>query len=266
MKVSVVLTLFNEERNAADLLDSLVTQEGPLEILAVDARSKDRTPGILNEYAQRYDAVRPLVMSGKRGRSRNFGIQNATGDVIAFIDADAIANPFWLKEIRESIEKGADVVAGKTIAMGMRSWEELDRVELDFGGFDLSYPSCNLAFRKKVLDDIGGFDDWFITAEDIDLNLRAVQAGYAIVYNPRAIVYHRLKSALYSFFRQAFWNGAGRKQLTLKHGSLWTRYDPLKMFRQKATFWSLTRLAVAMAGYIGYKMFGERRPADDVGG
>ena len=266
MKVSVVLTLFNEERNAADLLDSLVIQEGPLEIIAVDARSKDMTTEILKEYAQRYDIVHPLVMAGKRGTSRNYGIQKATGDVIAFIDADTIANPFWLKEIRESIEKDADVVAGKTINMGLRSWEDLDRVELNYRGFDLSYPSCNLAFKKKVLDDIGGFDDWFITAEDIDLNLRAVQAGYSLVYNPKAIVYHRLKSTLYGFFRQAFWNGAGRKQLTLKYGSLWARYDPLKMFKQKVTFWSLTRLVVAMAGYVGYKMFGDRRPPEGVGG
>ena len=262
MKVSVVLTLFNEERNIADLLDSLVVQEGPLEILAVDARSKDRTPTILAEYANRYESVKPLALAGKRGRSRNFGIGKATGDVIAFIDGDCIANPFWLREIRHSIEGGADVVAGKTISMGLRSWEELDRVELNYRGFDLSYPSCNLAFRKAVLDEIGGFDDWFITAEDIDLNLRAVKAGFSISYNPKAVVYHRLKSTLYGFFKQAFWNGAGRKQLTLKHGSLWTQYDPLKMFRQKVTFWSFTRLAVAMAGYVGYKAFGDHRARD----
>ena len=83
--------------------------------------------------------------------------------------------------------------------------------------------------------------------------------GYKLTYNPKAIVYHRLKSTLYGFFKQAFWNGAGRKQLTMKHGSLWTKYDPLRMFRQKVTIWSLTRLAVAMTGYVGYKLFGERR-------
>jgi GT2 family glycosyltransferase len=200
-----------------------------------------------------------LICSGKRGKSRNFGIKAATGDGIAFIDGDCIANPFWLHEIRNSMDSGADVVAGKTINMGLRSWEELDRVELDYHGFDLSYPSCNLAFRERVLDDIGGFDDWFITAEDIDLNLRAVEKGYKLTYNPKAVVYHRLKSTLYGFFKQAFWNGAGRKQLTLKHGSLWGRYDPIKMFRQKVTFWSLTRLTMAMLGYVGYKAFGGKR-------
>lgn len=260
MKVSVVLTVFNEERNIADLLDGLVTQEGPLEIIAVDARSKDRTWAILQEYAKRYQTVKPLIKAGKRGRSRNHGIAMATGDVVAFIDGDCIANPFWLKEMREAMQAGADIVAGKTISMGLRAWEELDRVELNYKGFDLSFPSCNLAFRKEILNQIGGFDDWFITAEDIDLNFRAVKKGYKLTYNPKAIVYHRLKSTLYGFFKQAFWNGAGRKQLTMKHGSLWTKYDPLRMFRQKVTVWSLTRLTVAMTGYVGYKLFGERRP------
>ncbi len=261
MKVSVVLTLFNEERNIADLLDSLVTQEGALEIIAVDARSRDKTRDIVAVYQAKYPAVQLFVKAGKRGESRNFGIGKATGDVVAFIDGDCIANPFWLREIRESIVAGADVVAGRTISMGLRSWEELDRVELNYKGFDLSYPSCNLAFRKQVLDEVGGFDNWFITAEDIDLNLRAVQKGYGLVSNPKAIVYHRLKSTLYGFFQQAFWNGAGRKQLTLKHGSLWARYDPLKMFRHKVTFWSLARLTVAMTGYVGYKLFGDKRGA-----
>ncbi|MDD1771131.1 MAG: glycosyltransferase [Methanomassiliicoccales archaeon] len=259
MKVSVVLTLFNEERNIADLLDSLVIQEGPLEIIAVDARSRDGTKGIVESYAKRFSIIKCYVKAGKRGASRNYGVERATGEIVAFIDGDCIANPFWLKEMRESIRGGADVVAGKTISMGLRSWEELDRVELNYKGFDLSYPSCNIAFRKQVLDEVGGFDDWFITAEDIDLNLRAVQKGHSLVYDPKAIVYHRLKSTLYGFFQQAFWNGAGRKQLTMKHGSLWSRYDPLKMFRQKVTFWSLARLIVAMTGYVGYKLFGGKR-------
>lgn len=257
MKISVVLTLYNEERNIADLLDSLVVQDPPMEILAVDAYSKDRTVAIIKEYENRYPTVKLLMCGGKRGKSRNYGIERATGDVVAFIDGDCIANPFWMREMRQSVEEGAAVVAGKTIAMGLRSWEELERVELNYKGFDLSFPSCNIAFKKEVLDEIGGFDDWFITAEDIDLNLRAVAKGHALRFNPKMIVYHRLKSTLYGFFRQAFWNGAGRKQLTMKHGNMWTRYDPLRMFKQKMTFWSFTRLAVAVAGYLGYKLFGE---------
>lgn len=144
--------------------------------------------------------------------------------------------------------------------IGLKAWEDLDRVELYHKGFDVSYPSANMAFRREVLKMVGGFDTWFITAEDIDLNYRSIDAGYSITWNPEAIVYRRTKSTVYGFFHQAFWNGAGRKQLTLKHGSLWDRYDPLRMFKQKMTFWALVRLAVALMGYVGFKVFSDKGP------
>jgi len=112
-----------------------------------------------------------------------------------------------------------------------------------------------------VFLSIGGFDPWFVTAEDIDLNLRAVVAGHRIAYAPEAIVYHRTRDSVYDFVRQAFWNGAGRKQLTLKHGGLWSTYRPVELFRRQATFWSLVRLATALLGYVGYKMFGRAKIA-----
>ena len=260
MLVSVVITVFNEEDNIADLLDSLVTQEGPLEVIVVDAHSRDKTRDIVQRYCERYPFVKLHEIGGKRGRSRNAGIKIASGEAIAFVDGDAICNPFWAPQIRKSLAAGADVVAGKTINIGLRAWEALGRVELFYKGHDVTYPSCNIAYRAKVLQDIKGFDEWFITAEDIDMNLRAVEAGFILVYNPEAIVYHRTKSTVYRFFKQAFWNGAGRKQLTMKHGRLWSSYDPMRMFRQKMTFWSFSRMVVAIGGYVGFKFFGDKAP------
>jgi len=144
--------------------------------------------------------------------------------------------------------------------IGYRPFEELERVELIVEGTDVTYPSSNLAYRKPVLDEIGGFDEWFVTAEDIDLNIRAVRAGHTIGFRSDAIVYHRTRDSMFDFLRQALWNGAGRKQLTLKHGVLWSRYRPGRMLRQKTTFWSLLRLSVALLGYVGYKFFGEPLP------
>ncbi len=261
MLVSIVLNIMNEEKNIADLLDSLVTQEGPIEIVVVDANSRDRTREIVESYVQKYpELVKLHIKPGSRGLSTNYGISKAKGEIIAFTGGDCIANPFWIKELRRSIMEGGTVVAGKTINMGLKSWEELDRVELFHKGVDLSYPSCNEAFKREVLEKVGGFDTWFITAEDIDLNYRAVDAGYKITYNPGAIVYHRTKATMYRFYKQAFWNGAGRKQLTLKHGRLWGNYDPMRMVRQKMTFWSFTRLVVAMMGYVGFKLFDAKGP------
>ena len=257
--VSIVTTVRNEARNIAALLDSLVIQEPPLEILIVDSNSEDTTRDIAREYEKRYDFVHLYLSGGTRGAGRNFGIQKAKGEVVAFIDGDAIANPFWLKELREGLRQ-SEVAAGRTIQIGYRPFEELERVELIVGGVDVTYPSANLAYRKAVLEEIGGFDEWFVTAEDIDLNIRAVRAGHAIAFRAGALVYHRTRSSMYDFLRQAFWNGAGRKQLTLKHGVLWSRYRPGRMIRQQVNAWSLLRLNTALLGYVGYKFFGKPLP------
>ncbi len=258
--ISIVSTVRNEARSIAHLLDSLVVQEGPIEILIVDASSEDGTPDIVRSYERKYDFVHLYFRGGTRGVGRNFGIQHARGEAVAFIDGDAIANPFWIQELREALSK-ADVVAGRSIQIGYKPFEDLERVELIVRGVDVTYPSSNLAYKKKVLSEVGGFDERFVTAEDIDLNLRAVLAGHPIAFRPNAIVYHRTRDSYLDFLRQAFWNGVGRKQLTLKHGSLWGAYRPFEMVRRKTTFWSLLRLVTALMGYGAYKLFAKRGPA-----
>ncbi|MFA5896237.1 MAG: glycosyltransferase [Thermoplasmata archaeon] len=260
MLISVVTTVRNEARNIAALLDSLLVQEPPFEVIVVDAGSEDPTRDVVRQYEKRYDFVHLYIRGGTRGAGRNFGISLAKGEAVAFIDGDAIANPFWLKELREGLTS-ADAVAGRSIQIGYRPFEELERVELIVQGVDVTYPSSNLAYRKRVLQEIGGFDEWFVTAEDIDLNLRAVQAGHKILFRTGAIIYHRTRDSYFDFVKQAFWNGAGRKQLTLKHGSLWSRYRPLEMARREANFLSLVRLSGALLGYVAYKFFGRTRPS-----
>jgi glycosyltransferase involved in cell wall biosynthesis len=233
---SIVLKVKNEENNIADALDSLIVQEEPIEIIVVDGCSTDRTPEIVQGYASRDDRIRFFQHGGTRGESLNYGLGMAQGDIIALTDGDVIANPNWVKEMRRSLEEGADIVAGKTVNIGLRAWEDLHRVELFNQGYDCTWPGCNLAFRRSVYEEVGGVDPWFITAEDIDFNLRAT---------------------VYGFFNQAFWNGAGRKQLTMKHGALWDSYNPVNMFRQKMSFWAFVRLFFAWMGYTGFKFFGE---------
>jgi len=258
--VSIVVKVLNEEDNIADLLDSLVIQEQPIEIIIVDGGSEDHTMEIILDYSEKYGFIRPFIKTGGRGAGLNYGLAQARGEVIALTDGDCLVNPNWVHEIRRCMEKGAKMMAGHSINIGLRAWEELDRVELFHNGMDCTWPGCNLAFRREVYERIGGVDTWFITAEDIDFNYRVIEAGYEIVYNRRAIVYNRTRSTVYGFIRQAFWNGAGRKQLTLKHGRLWSNYDPIRMFRQRMTFWAMVRLVFALLGYLGFKFFGNRGP------
>jgi len=255
--ISVVVTVKNEAANMRDLLDSLITQEPPIEIIIIDAASTDGTQNIVREYQKEHPYIILHQYAAQRGESRNKGIQLSTGSIVAFTDGDCIANPFWSQEIRSSLEKG-DIVGGRTIAMGYEPFKTLGRVEVYHKGIDITFPSCNLAYKKHILNEIGGFDPKFVTAEDVDMNYRAVDRGYGIVENPKMVVYHKERSTVMGFFKQAFWNGFGRKQLTKKHGSLWGSYDPSEMLYRQIGFWWLARTSVAFLGYFSYLMAHKR--------
>ncbi len=254
MLISVVATVRNEERNLPALLDSLLVQSPPFEVIIVEAYSDDRTWEIAQDYGRRHpDIVRPLRMGGSRGKGRNYGVEQAKGEFVAFIDGDCIAGPQWLETLREGAEPGA-VLAGRTILLGYRPFAELHRVELRHEGFDVSYPSCNLLYPTELFRKIQGFDPRFATAEDIDLNFRAVSSGAHIRYGEGAIVYARARDTFFGFFRQAYWNGYGRKQLTLKHGELWSNYRARSLIIRYISFWYLVRLGLGFLGYLVAKV------------
>ena len=259
LRVSAVVTVRNEGRNIQALLESLAVQEQPFEVVVVDAHSNDRTREIVKRFGEEYDFVHLYLQGGTRGAGRNYGVGKASGEAVAFVDGDCIASPFWVKHLREGLRTAA-VAAGKTVQIGYRPFEDLERVELFYHGYDITYPSCNLAYRKEAFLSVGGFDEWFLTAEDIDLNLRAVQRGHQIRYEDQAVIYHRTRGSVFDFLKQALWNGAGRKQLTLKHGQLWSSYRPLRLLKGRRNPWSLVRLVAASMGYVGYKAFGLPKP------
>ena len=227
--------------------------------MLVDALSRDGTPEVAREFARRFpERVRVFQRSGSRGIGRNEGVARARGELVAFIDGDCIADSHWVAGLRQAFQS-SDVVAGRTVPVGPAAYARLERVELYQGGSDVTYPSCNLAYRRQLFERLGGFDPRFITAEDIDLNLRAVTAGSHIGYAPDAIVYHRMRSTLFRFLYQAFWNGYGRKQLTEKHGILWGRYRYRQLLSRQLKALAWARILAALSGYFTRVMTGGDR-------
>jgi GT2 family glycosyltransferase len=256
--VSVVVTTRNEEHHLSALLESLAVQEPPFEVVLVDAESRDRTFDIAEEFRSRHpDLLRLERRPCSRGGGRNHGVRAARADHVAFIDGDCVADARWLANLRRHVGPST-VVAGRTTTVGKPKYGALERVELFQGGYDVTYPSCNLLYPRALFERLGGFDTTFITAEDIDLNLRAVRLGASIVYDPEAIVLHSMRATFLRFLYQAFWNGYGRKQLTEKHGSLWVRYRLRRLLAGQKGVVAWARLTAALAGYVTRMLTGSR--------
>lgn len=257
MEISVIVITRDAEAYIKELMDSLLAQvKMPCEIIVVDAESKDRTQETVKNYAKNYDFIKLYIKSGTRSMGRNFGATVTKGNIVAFIDADCVADSLWLKELELAVRQGADAVAGKTIKLGVGKFANLPRISIYHKGVDITYPACNLAYKKDVFDKVNGFDPWFKEAEELDLTYRVVDKGGKFVYNENAVVHHRTRETITGFVKQSFWYGFGRKELTLKHGSLWSKYNLIEMLKieRQSSIWKLIRLAIGALGYIFCKL------------
>ena len=249
MKISVVLTTKNEEKNIGELLESLSNQEEPYEVLVVDSESTDKTQEIIKEYSKKKKNIKLLIHPGTRAESMNYGIQQSTGEAVTFIGGDDVADKNLIKEIRNGL-KDSDIIVGELISTGKGRVKQIENVKLFHKGVNVSYPGTNTTYKKEILDKIGGFDPWFSSAEDLEINLRAVEAGYKIVENKKAKVYYRPKGTPVKFLRQSFWYGYGRKLLGLKYGNIWGKHSATDVIKNQTSFFGLVRLFVGFIGYI----------------
>ena len=249
MKISVVLTTKNEEKNIGNLLESLLDQEEPYEVLVVDSDSKDRTQEIVKEYSKKNKNIKLIVHPGTRAKSMNYGITKATGDAIAFIGGDDIADKDWIKEIRKALKK-ADIVVGDLISKDDEKVKNIQNVKLFHKGANISYPGTNTTYKKEILDKLGGFDPWFSSAEDLEINYRAIDLGYKIIENKNAKIYYRAKGTQLQFLKQSFWYGYGRKLMGLKHGRIWEKHSPGDIVKNQTSVFGMIRLLLGFIGYV----------------
>jgi cellulose synthase/poly-beta-1,6-N-acetylglucosamine synthase-like glycosyltransferase len=225
--VSVIVPVRDGARTIASCLDALLAQDypGSAEVLVVDNGSTDATAGL----------VRPrdvlLVHESHQGRAiaRNAGIARASGEIVAFVDADCIAEPGWLTALVQPFaDAGVGGVGGEIHSVPPVTAVQvyLDRKEACWqqycvqGGRRKRHGfliTANAAYRRSVLDEVGGFDPSFITAEDVDLGWRVRHAGHTLAYAPDAIVRHRLRETVRDLFRQRYGYGYGRVLFRRRH-------------------------------------------------
>jgi cellulose synthase/poly-beta-1,6-N-acetylglucosamine synthase-like glycosyltransferase len=225
-RVTVVVPAKNEGRRIARCLEALRAQTlPPIEIILVDAHSRDDTVSVSMSYGAKvlYEEF------GTRAGANQVGIDAARGDFIAFTDGDCVPDARWLETLAQSFEDGVVGVGGRIVNEGDSFWQQAVDVALDtFVGsansvqgrpfadrrFVSSISGCNSMYRRTDLVAVGGFRTDLLTTEDTELNRRLLDRGN-LLYVPEALVRHRHERGLRDFARRMRQYGYGRGQSLL---------------------------------------------------
>ena len=231
MRVSVVVPAYNARVTIAQCIIALFRQSRPADaVYVVDNGSTDGTYEWLQERARGEPRLR-VLRELKRGPSaaRNAALRLAQDGIVAFTDADCVAEVDWLERLAASYEDPA--VAAVAGGVAGRDPRTLVERYLTMTGFALpdralvvrrcspfvGFPTANLSVRAEVAARLGGFDEQMVLGEDFDLCWRVVRDGGTIVYAPEARVAHIHRSSLGGMLARLFAYGAARPRLVGKH-------------------------------------------------
>ncbi len=233
LTVSVIVPVYNGAETIVACLESLLAQDYPVdyyEIIVVENGSTDNTSDVVG----RYPAVR-LLHSPLRGPgpARNYGIARSEAKIIAFTDADCIAEPDWLTELVKgytSPEIGG--VGGKITAYEHSELTSVERFSCEHSplinfvsGEDEFLPhlyTANASFLRELLNQVNGFNPRLMTAEDVDLSWRIqLNASAKLTYCDDAIIHHHHRATTKGLARQYRQYGFGEILLD----TLYNKYE-----------------------------------------
>lgn len=238
MLISVIICTYLNHRypDLVEAINSLLTQnyENTELIVVVDGNE-----GLYEKISKNKNIDKIIFHDRNLGlsESRNRGIKEAKGAVIAFFDDDAVANENWLKELVEMYdEKGAIAAGGKLLPKWVTKkpnflpeeyyWligathkgfpEEVTEVRNTFGS--------NLSFKTDVLKALGGFKSemgvkgkGLLQGEETELcNRMRNKFGKGVIYNPKAVVYHKVfpeRLKMTFLLKRAFWQGYSKRMM-----------------------------------------------------
>jgi GT2 family glycosyltransferase len=266
-KVSVVVCAYNASDTLEDCLSSLEKLNYPdYEVVLVNDGSKDRTPEIAQAHAHSTRTIDVYPNAGL-SNARNVGAHAATGEIVAYCDADVRVDPEWLTYLVQPFLND-DVVGsgGPNVVPGDDPWIAQCVARAPGGPTHVltddrtaeHVPGCNMAFRRDALLSIGGFNPVFLRAgDDVDVCWRLQARGWRIGFAPAALVWHHHRASVKAYWRQQIGYGEGELWLAPHHPDkfqgrhvLWRGriYSPLPFVR------SLTRARIN-AGLWGSAAF-----------
>ncbi len=181
-----------------------------------------------SEIARRYPGVTVVsVPNGGLSAARNIGLARATGEIVAYTDADVRVDPDWLTYLVQPMVRGGMAAAGgPNIVPADDGWIAQAVARAPGGPTHVllddriaeHVPGCNMAFRKDALAAIGGFNPVYLRAgDDVDVCWRLQARGNAIGFAPAALVWHHHRTTVKGYWRQQAGYGEGETWLEAHH-------------------------------------------------
>jgi len=231
--VSVVMPVLNEERHLAAAVRAVLEQDydGELEIVLAIGPSNDRTERIARRLAERDGRIRIVANPvGKTPHALNRAIRASSHPYVIRVDAHGELPPGYLRYVVHLLDTtGAANVGGMMVVQGenpfghavaraMSSPLGIGGSKFHVGGEPGPARTVYLgAFRREVLDRLGGFDEHFQRAQDWELNYRIRQAGETVWFTPDLRVIYRPRRTFRTLARQFKGSGQWRRQIVAEH-------------------------------------------------
>jgi mycofactocin system glycosyltransferase len=228
--VSIIIPVRNRPEEISACLQSLRMLDYPVEnveVIVVDDASDDHTPDVVSRFP-----VKLIRLKDHKQASfcRNLAAQRATGEILAFLDSDCLADPLWLRELIPSFNDPAIGAVGGIVDSHFHE-KFLDRYEkvrssLNMGSWSRSskegdrffyVPSCNLLVRKEIFIRLGGFKEDLHVGEDVDFCWRLQDQGHHMEYRPVGKVNHKHRNQLRHFCARRFDYGTSEPLLQQSH-------------------------------------------------
>ena len=222
LRVSFIIPVRNDAKGLARCLAAVSASDYPsehIEILVADNGSTDGSA----EVGRRFAAV-VLVLPGLSVAAlRNRTARQATGDLLAFVDADNEIVRTWTRSAVEAFQDssvaavGAPYLPPPDATWVQRVYDNLrDHTP---GRTDARWiASGNLVVRRACFEESMGFDESLVTCEDVDLCARLRERGYRVLSDSKLVsVHHGDPATIGELFRGELWRGQDNLRVSLRH-------------------------------------------------
>lgn len=213
--VSAIIPFYNNEKFIEKNLNSILKQTYPIkEIILVNDASTDNSEKIAKKLAKKHKKVFLISLKKNRGPAvaRNVGFEKSKGDIIFFVESDAIFDKNYLKYIVERMDKTEKVAGGIGIRIPMNYKKNniLHRWSKDT--FELlpkiRDPLNVWVYFREAFKEAGGFKENNLRlGEDADLGERIKSLGYKMFFEEKSKFYHSEPSSLKELLKKSVRNG-----------------------------------------------------------